>query len=157
MAAPDKQEEDDYACIHEVFDAIDSDHSGSINVSEIEKELKHRGLKYNDADLKSTIRKLDVNGDNEISFEEFASAIKSGALNDTILGKALSEDLVKGAKAVIKRLDNISNNNLSDLGVRSAREVAKDQKDREDALKSASIGASVLLSLSLIRKFIMKI
>lgn len=139
--------------IEEIFRALDDDGSGFIDVSELEKELKRRGMKFNDGDLKKIMSTVDENGDGQISLEEFKMAIKSGAMKNTVLWGLLSEDLAKGAKAALKRLDNMKD---SDFELSAAQE-AKDKKNREDALKSASIGGSVLLLMSLGRKFILKI
>ena len=156
MASAGNEEEDDNAAILETFAGLDGDNSGFIDVSELDKECNRRGLKLNKADVGDIMRTIDVNGDGKISYEEFKTAIKSGSIKSTVLWRLLSDDLEKGAKGAIKRLQNMSVSD-ADITVRTAMEEAKDKKDRQDALNSASIGGSALLFLAFIRRFFMKI
>ena len=153
LAGNGKDVIEDEETIEDIFRALDDDASGYIDVSELEKELKRRGMKFNDGDLEKIMRTVDENGDGQISLEEFKNAIKSGAMKNTVLWGLLSEDLAKGAKAALKKLERMKD---SDPKVSEAQE-AKDKKNREDAIKSALIGGSILFAMSLTRKFAMKI
>jgi hypothetical protein len=145
-------DENSFDRIEEIFRALDDDSSGFIDAMELEKELKRRGLSFTKNDLKEIMAAVDENGDGKISFEEFKNAIESGAMKKTVLWGILSDDLQKGAKAALKRLENLQSSTKD-----AAQNDTKDIKDREDALKSAAIGGSAFISLALIRKFILKI
>ena len=133
MGGNDSLEDED--AIEDIFKALDDDGSGSIDASELEKEMKRRGMKYNSSDLKKIMAAVDVNGDGQISLEEFKSAIKSGVMKDTILWSLLSEDVEKGARAAKKRLQNLQN-----VGEKKIEEIFRALDDDD----SGSIDASEL-------------
>lgn len=64
--------------LREVFDMFDQDHSGSITADEIKKILG-KGMdpanEVEDAEWDKILEEVDVNGDGEISFEEFKDMI----------------------------------------------------------------------------------
>ena len=56
------------------FEAIDKEHNGLIDVKELGKILKSKGLKTDDKEIKKIIDQLDFMGNGKINYSEFLSA-----------------------------------------------------------------------------------
>ena len=65
------------AKLQDAFKQYDLDGSGSIGKEEIRKVMNSMGYKMSKAQCLAMIRKVDIDGDNEISFEEFVSFFKN--------------------------------------------------------------------------------
>ena len=76
------------------FDQIDTDHSGSIGKEEMEQLFDT--LELDKSKLAETIAALDANGDNKISFHEFAGAVNLGGSRG--FEKALTAAMDGGGK-----------------------------------------------------------
>ena len=74
------------------FDQIDTDHSGHINKEEMAQIYDTLGL--DKSKLEATMKALDRNGDDRISFHEFASSVNLGGSRgfEKALTKALWKD-----------------------------------------------------------------
>jgi Ca2+-binding EF-hand superfamily protein len=55
----------------DMFRKIDDDNSGYINHDEIQQAMKQLGYKLKKKQCEQMLKKIDINGDNQISFEEF--------------------------------------------------------------------------------------
>ena len=71
----------DLGQLQEVFNSVDVDSSGTIEVSELKKSLKKLGLDHSSA--KVMIASLDKNDDGVVDFDEFAEAFKYQPLGET--------------------------------------------------------------------------
>jgi calmodulin len=65
--------------VHEVFDAIDADGSGSLTVEEFSKVLRDLGSDLSDRDIEDMCREIDSSGDGSISLDEFAVALEGAS------------------------------------------------------------------------------
>lgn len=111
------------------------------------------------------MNEIDENSDGMISLEEFKHGIKSGAMKKTVLWGLVTEDmqLQKGAKAALSRLKNLKSD--SDSAAQSDSDSDTDQtgvneirsEERSEALMSASIGGTLLFSLAIFRKLVIKL
>ncbi|XP_041365283.1 calmodulin-2/4-like isoform X3 [Gigantopelta aegis] len=58
------------------FKEFDTDGSGVITAGELRTKLEEQGWKFNDEQFERLTKQADVNGDGNISFEEFVNAFK---------------------------------------------------------------------------------
>eukprot|EP00618_Florenciella_parvula_P031483 CAMPEP_0119481916 /NCGR_PEP_ID=MMETSP1344-20130328/10019_1 /TAXON_ID=236787 /ORGANISM="Florenciella parvula, Strain CCMP2471" /LENGTH=665 /DNA_ID=CAMNT_0007516297 /DNA_START=158 /DNA_END=2151 /DNA_ORIENTATION=- len=58
-----------------LFSAVDSDGSGKLDVAEVMKVMADIGEKVTEAEVRAIIAEVDVNGDNEIDFQEFLAVL----------------------------------------------------------------------------------
>ena len=105
------------------------------------------------------MKEVDQNSDGQISLDEFKLSIKSGVIKNTVIWGLIIDDikLQKGAKAALKRLECLNTNNTDND---DSVDLAIDDdlaKERQTALKSASVGGSIFLCLAVFRKFISKV
>jgi hypothetical protein len=134
-----------YICIYYTNDIFQS---GFIDKIELEQALKTYNI--SESQIKDIIKEIDKNNDGIISFDEFNDAIVSGTVKKTALWGILNGDInvQKGAKAVLKRIENLKN---------LETENANENKDREEAIKNAYVGGSLLVFIASFRKFVLKI
>ncbi len=59
------------AQLREVFDVCDLDHNGKISLAELQLVIGESGTNLSDAEVADIFRRLDVNTDGEIDFQEF--------------------------------------------------------------------------------------
>jgi len=64
------------AVVHQVFDAIDADGSGSLTPEEFAKVLKDLGSDLSERDIDDLCREMDADQSGSISLEEFAEALE---------------------------------------------------------------------------------
>ena len=76
------------------FDQIDTDHSGSIGREEMTRLFET--LELDTSKLDDLLQSLDANGDNKISFKEFAGSVNLGGTRG--FEKALTKALTNGGK-----------------------------------------------------------
>ena len=57
------------------FDDIDVDHNGVLTIEDLRKICEDKGYTSPDKDLEQTIADFDLNGDQKVTFEEFAEKI----------------------------------------------------------------------------------
>lgn len=62
------------------FKMFDKDNSGSISPGEIKQVLQAGASTIPDATMKTLIKKIDANGDGQISFEEFVQLMRDSSL-----------------------------------------------------------------------------
>jgi len=155
--------------LEKVFNQIDTDHSGYIDDAELKNALGKRGIKVSALDIQNMIADADATGaeevpDGKVSFEEFKIIFRRGDhLRTATLWSKICCDvsLHKGAKSVLERLSNISEegaplnftNKHSEL---NALDVVADEKHR-DAFKTAGYSLSFLSIMAISRRLIFKI
>jgi hypothetical protein len=86
--------------IKKVFDALDSDQSGYIDLNELKAVSKELGRELTDAEIESSIKELDENKDGKISFEEFKHWWFSGRQNLSPLMKRFINLIIKTQKLI---------------------------------------------------------
>ncbi|KNC48807.1 solute carrier family protein [Thecamonas trahens ATCC 50062] len=59
------------AAMAAVFDQLDTDDSGALDVAELRRGLESLGLKASDADISALLERMDANHDGRITFDEF--------------------------------------------------------------------------------------
>lgn len=64
--------------MRKIFDAFDKDHSGFIDINELNEVAKELGKALDADELEECMKDLDINKDNKISFEEFSKWWLSG-------------------------------------------------------------------------------
>ncbi|KAE8669191.1 GTPase-activating protein gyp7-like [Hibiscus syriacus] len=66
--------------LKDAFDVFDRDHDGLITVEELGSVLNSLGLKEGDRveDCREMIRKVDIDGDGMVDFDEFKTMMKNG-------------------------------------------------------------------------------
>ncbi|KAG0668580.1 phosphorylase kinase, delta [Maudiozyma exigua] len=75
---------DQIAEFKETFDLFDKDHSGSISASELKSVMKSLGLSPTDEEVQDLVNEIDIDGNNEIEFNEFLTLMsKQMPSNDT--------------------------------------------------------------------------
>ncbi|EGG02964.1 uncharacterized protein MELLADRAFT_65992 [Melampsora larici-populina 98AG31] len=67
---------DSEAEIREAFKVFDKDGNGFISVEEVERVMSNLGEKLTDEEIQKMHREADVNGDGEISYEEFVKMMQ---------------------------------------------------------------------------------
>ena len=60
----------------EAFKVLDKDSSGSISESELRQIMNNIGEDVTDEEIKEMMNEADLDGDGQVSFEEFAAIIK---------------------------------------------------------------------------------
>ncbi len=63
--------------LKEIFDEVDVNKSGSIDVKELLLALKNSDIDISEEDLKKTFKKADDDGSNSINFEEFINYLEN--------------------------------------------------------------------------------
>jgi Ca2+-binding EF-hand superfamily protein len=106
------------------FDEIDADHSGHINKEEMERIYDTLGLEK--GKLAETMKALDRNGDNRISFKEFAGSVNLG-----------------GSRGFEKALTNAMQNNGKIKGALSLQGWFEKTKEQAKAAKEAGDDAAL--------------
>ena len=66
--------EDKDHCL-KVFNMLDEDHTGFISLANLKKVAKEIGETMSEPELQNLIKKIDTDGDGEISFAEFYAVI----------------------------------------------------------------------------------
>jgi len=69
-------EVDTHQLVHDVFEMIDKDGSGSITVEEFQSVLMKLPVQISEADIDVIVREIDSGGDGEISLHEFADVLE---------------------------------------------------------------------------------
>lgn len=64
--------------MRKIFDAFDKDHSGFIDINELNEVAKELGKPLDADELEECMKDLDINKDNKISYEEFSKWWLSG-------------------------------------------------------------------------------
>jgi calmodulin len=94
--APNTEEE-----MREVFHLFDEDNSGSISSSELRHLLKTLGGGLSQGDVNEIVKAIDINGDGEIDYEEFITAMKS---DSSVVAKFKTKiALVQNVNRITKR------------------------------------------------------
>jgi Ca2+-binding EF-hand superfamily protein len=57
--------------LRKVFDDLDADKSGTIDVEEVRGSLQRLGMKYDDGAVTKLIKRIDVDGNGKIDFNEW--------------------------------------------------------------------------------------
>jgi hypothetical protein len=57
--------------LRKVFDDLDADKSGTIDVEEVRGSLRRLGMKYDDGAVTKLIKRIDVDGNGKIDFNEW--------------------------------------------------------------------------------------
>jgi hypothetical protein len=57
--------------LRKVFDDLDADKSGTIDVDEVRGSLQRLGMKYDDGAVTKLIKRIDVDGNGKIDFDEW--------------------------------------------------------------------------------------
>jgi len=70
------EEVDTHQLVHDVFEMIDKDGSGSITVEEFQSVLMRLPVQISEADIDVIVREIDAGGDGEISLHEFAAVLE---------------------------------------------------------------------------------
>lgn len=146
----------DERSLEELFRNIDIDGSGSIGSFEIGKAFIRRGRAVTNEELSMIMKVVDANSDGEITLDEFKVAVKSGAVEKTVLWNLVHDyNLHKGAKAAMHRLQE----HKSKIAAATAGGTTEedDQRSRTDALTKASVGGSMLIVFAICRKYFLKI
>ena len=73
----------------EMFRAMDTDNSGSLDKDELKEGLRSIGINLSNGDFNSIWRKVDADGGGDISYKEFAGAFDT----DKNIDKHKTEDL----------------------------------------------------------------
>jgi hypothetical protein len=68
--------------LSEMFKAFDKDNSGTITLSEMKEGLKKMGNPLGEAEVEAMMQQIDVDGNGEISYEEFIAATMVCARSD---------------------------------------------------------------------------
>jgi hypothetical protein len=63
--------------LREMFERMDSDHSGCLSYDEFKQGLKNYGMDLSDIEVGSLLRLLDSNCDGELSLDEFSAITKN--------------------------------------------------------------------------------
>ena len=63
------------ALLREIFDIADRDHSGFLDVDEVERIGQLMGLDVSKEDAWATIAALDKDGNNQVDFAEFCAIL----------------------------------------------------------------------------------
>lgn len=107
-----------------VFDAFDTDCSGSIDISELQRVMNALGFKTSTESVKKMIGSLDLDDSGKIEFNEFLEFLISKQGND----RDIHSELMKGFKLI----DNDSTGKISLENLRSAcRENGIQLSDQE--------------------------
>lgn len=69
------QDVDTHQLVHDVFEMIDKDGSGSITVEEFQDVLMRLPVQISEADIDVLVREIDSGGDGEISLHEFGDVL----------------------------------------------------------------------------------
>jgi hypothetical protein len=84
------------AGLRRIFDAIDTDGSGSLDADEIGKLCENMGAKLTDKELELAMRTIDKDGSDEVSFDEFCEWIMTA--NKGKVATALSRFRASGLR-----------------------------------------------------------
>jgi hypothetical protein len=153
-----------------IFDEIDLDKSGYLDKNELAKALSKRGLVVNDGELQAMIEEGDSleEHDGKISFEEFKVIAKRESNSHLWTTLTTKNMLSKGFRATMTKLNSLNSDSTDTKATDSSKatdqiiddfdpQVIQHRKDRSDAIKSASISASLLFGCAMIRKLVFKI
>merc|ERR1719278_893800 len=72
--------EDQIQKLREMFDILDDDHSGEMNVEELSNTMRYLGLKMTEQEVENILKEFDDDGSGLIEFEEFMVLIKNMGL-----------------------------------------------------------------------------
>lgn len=67
------------ADLRQIFNSIDIDKSGKLSVEEFTQIVRCLNVKASDAEIEALVRKVDLDGDGEIDFEEFIASQSHGS------------------------------------------------------------------------------
>merc|ERR1711967_151392 len=70
------QDVDTHQLVHDVFEMIDKDGSGTITVEEFQSVLTALPTQISEADIDVIVREIDVDGGGDISLHEFAEVLE---------------------------------------------------------------------------------
>ena len=131
--------EEEVAQFQETFNMYDADGGGSISNDELKKVFKKLGSNPTDDQIQAMIKRVDVNGDGEIDFEEFLVMMK---MNQQF------NDPDKDFRDAFKTMDTdgdgtISKKELSDLFIKLGQKLSDEEiqsmMDVVDTDKSGAI------------------
>lgn len=69
--------------LREVFDEVDADRSGTIDLEEVRSSLRRLGMKYDDDAVANLVKRVDVDGNGKIDFNEWQVA-RTGTLQSAM-------------------------------------------------------------------------
>ena len=81
------------------FDLFDVDANGTLTNSEITNALKHLGLSCRNAEVKSFLKELDKNGDNEVDMREFLAGLTKEMAAKIANAMETNEDMIIALRA----------------------------------------------------------
>jgi calcium-dependent protein kinase len=81
-AAVDKQSVINTQSLRQAFEIIDKDGSGTITVDELKATFESQGTQKDQQLWKEIMKEVDVNGDGEISYQEFTDGMRKFMKNN---------------------------------------------------------------------------
>lgn len=100
-----------------IFKSLDKDHSGFIDANELLLAGKELGVNLTKEEAEATLKKIDKNGDNVISFEEFSFWWNSGrklfglSLKDIIVDKIKGSSYAQASSEAIETIGKSEDSN----------------------------------------------
>ena len=81
------------------FDLFDVDASGSLTNAEVTNALKHLGLSTKNAEVKTFLKELDKDGDNEVDMREFLEGLSKEMAHKIANAMETNEDMIIALRA----------------------------------------------------------